>query len=168
MTTTCSCRCLTSTEAQYRCRDEAPWSTTTPCQLVFLPEGRNMGDHARDTVGQKNRHSFSMSLVKVRISSAPGVAGLLHFRFSKTAEEGFHSTIVRGIFVCGLSKIYPPESGRSKFHCRFLYPLRATPSFVDLAVSYSSCASKLTKGNSWFVLLPPLKLTSPHVPESKA
>jgi hypothetical protein len=163
MTTTCSCRFLTSTEAQDQCRDEAPWSTTKPCQLLFLPEGRNMGDHARDTVGQKIG-----TLVKAGISSAPAVAGLLHFRFSKTAEEGFHSTIVRGIFVCGLSKIFSPESGRSQFHCRFLYPLRATPSFVDLAVSYSSCASKLTKGNSWFVLLPPLKLTSPHVPESKA
>lgn len=76
---------------------------------------------------------------------APGVAGLLHFRISKAAEEGFHSTMSQGIFVCGLSKIFPPESGRSQFQCRFLYPLRSIPRFVDLAVSYSSCASKLTK-----------------------
>ena len=71
MTTTCSCRCLTSTEAQYRCRDEAPWSTTTPCQLVFLPEGRNMGDHARDTVDPKIGTHFQRPRSKSEIPLHP-------------------------------------------------------------------------------------------------
>jgi hypothetical protein len=71
MTTTCSCRFLTSTEAQDRYRDEAPWSTTTPCQLLFLSEGRDMGDHARDTVDPKIGTHFQRPRSKSEIPLRP-------------------------------------------------------------------------------------------------